>query len=96
VTVVQRNLPRPPQRQNAPTVRLVDERRFEPPRQVEVERDGIWWPGWCTGWLLCDDDRGWRALVEYVAVYDWGRGKHLGSVPPARVRQANCARGPHL
>jgi hypothetical protein len=87
--MVQRKPLRPSKPEDAYGVRLVDERRFDPPRQVEVEHDGTWWPGWCTGWLLCDDDRGWRAQVEYTAVYDWGRGKHLGSVLPARVRQAN-------
>jgi hypothetical protein len=67
-------------------VHLVAERRFTPPRLVEVERDGYWWPGFQHAWRLCDDGRGWMAAVEYVAVYDWGRGKHLDCVPPGRVR----------
>ena len=55
-------------------VHLVAERRFTPPRLVEVERDGYWWPGFQHAWRLCDDGRG------------WGRGKHLDCVPPGRVR----------
>jgi hypothetical protein len=67
-------------------VHLVAERRFTPPRLVEVERDGYWWPGFQHAWRLCDDGRGWMAAIEYVAVYDWGRGKHLDCVPPGQVR----------
>lgn len=67
-------------------VHLVAERRFTPPRLVEVERDGYWWPGFQHAWRLCDDGRGWMAAVEYVVIYDWGRGKHLDCVPPGRVR----------
>jgi hypothetical protein len=80
-----------------PPVRLVDERRFEPPRPVEVlGADGSWWPGMQRAWRLCDDDRGWVADVEYVARHEWGSGKHLASVPPERVRLVadpeNCQR----
>jgi hypothetical protein len=70
----------------APVVHLVDERRFDPPRLVEVEHDGAWWPGTQRAWRLCDDGRGWRADVEYVVEYDWGRGKHMPSVVPERIR----------
>jgi hypothetical protein len=35
-----------------------------------------------------DDGRGWLADVEHVVAYDWGQGKHLGSVPAERVRLA--------
>jgi hypothetical protein len=45
-----------------------------------VERDGQWWPGFQTAWMLCDDGRGWQASVEYGVDYEWARGKHLGSV----------------
>jgi hypothetical protein len=70
----------------AQLVRLLAERRFTPPRPVEVERDGRWWPGFQHAWRLCDDGHGWMADVEYVVAYDWGRGKHLGCVPPMRLR----------
>jgi hypothetical protein len=69
-------------------VRRLAERRFTPPRLVEVERDGHWWPGSQHAWRLCDDGRGWRADAEYVTVYDWGLGKHLSTVPAHRVRPA--------
>lgn len=68
------------------TVRLLKERRFDPPRPIEVQRDGHWWPGFQRAWRLCDDDRGWIADVEYVMQHEWGRGKHLDCVPPARLR----------
>lgn len=65
---------------------LLHQRRYDPPRLVEVEQDGGWWPGLQTAWRLCDDDRGWLAEVEYVVDYDWGRGKHLAGVPADRLR----------
>jgi len=71
-----------------PTVRLLEERRFDEPRPVEVEHDGAWWPAFQSWWLLCDDDRGWVAQVEYVIQHDYGAGKHLACVPPERVRVA--------
>jgi len=61
-------------------------RRLTPPRRVEVHRDGHWWPGFQHAWRLCDDGRGWMADVDYVVAYDWGRGKHMGCVPPERLR----------
>lgn len=67
-------------------VRLIEERRFDPPRRVEVEHDGRWWPGVQRSWRLLDDRRGWCADVEYNVAYDWGPGKHLGSVSADRVR----------
>jgi hypothetical protein len=69
-------------------VRLVEERRYDPPRTVEVEHNGAWWPGLKRAWRLLDDGCGWLAEVEYVVAYDWGDGKHLGSVPADRVRLA--------
>ncbi|MGY1712514.1 hypothetical protein ACI8AC_23685 [Geodermatophilus sp. SYSU D00758] len=67
-------------------VRLLEERRFDPPRPVLVEHDQQWWPGWPHAWRLCDDGRGWRADVEYVITHEWGRGKHVPSVPATRLR----------
>jgi hypothetical protein len=67
-------------------IRLLDERRYAPPRIVEVKHDGRWWPGFQSRWLLCDDGRRWMAQVEYTAQHDWGLGKHLESVPPERLR----------
>ena len=62
------------------------ERRYDPPRAVEVERDGRWWPVLQSAWRLLDDGRGWMAEVNYVVEYEWGREKHLGAVPADRVR----------
>ena len=70
-------------------VRLLKERRFDPPRLVEVERDGHWWPGFQRARRLCDDDRGWVADVEYVMRHEWGPSKHLEAVPAHRVRPSN-------
>lgn len=67
-------------------VRLLDERLFDPPRLVEVERDGAWWPGVQRAWRLCDDHRGWMADVEYVVQHDWGLGTYVAPVPAERVR----------
>ncbi len=67
-------------------VRFINERRFNPPRVVEVGHDGAWWPGRQRAWRLCDDGRGWRADVEYVVQHEWGRGTHMPCVPPHRVR----------
>ena len=50
-------------------VHLLEERRFDPPRGVEVERDGYWWAGFQRAWRLCDD-RGWVAHVGYVVQHD--------------------------
>ena len=67
-------------------VRLIEERRYDPPRTVEVEHEGRWWPGLQRSWRLLDDGRGWLADVEYVVAHDWCMGKYLGSVPADRVR----------
>ncbi|MGY1692002.1 hypothetical protein [Geodermatophilus sp. SYSU D01105] len=72
----------------AVTIRLVEERRYDPPRSVLVEHDGEWWPGLQRAWRLCDDGRGWMADVEYSVRHDGGIGKHLPCVPPERVRLA--------
>jgi len=70
-------------------VRLLHERRYDPPRPVEVEHKGQWCPGFQSRWLLCDDDRGWMAQVGYTAQHQWGRARHLESVPPERIRMAD-------
>lgn len=68
---------------------LLDERRYDPPRAVEVEDEGQWWPGFQSRWLICDDGRGWMAQVQYSTQHEWGLGKHLQSVPPERLRLAD-------
>lgn len=60
-------------------------RRIDPPRPVEVELDGVWWPGSQDAWVRWPD-RTWRASVEFIAQYDWGDGKHVMSVTEDRVR----------
>jgi hypothetical protein len=67
-------------------VRLVEEWPYDPPRTVEVEHEGQWWPGLQRSWRLLDDGRGWLAEAEYVVAYEWGAGKRLGGVPADRVR----------
>ncbi len=67
-------------------VQLLEVRQFDPPRPVEVEHGGRWWPGSQSAWRLCDDGRGWRADVEYVVEHEWGRGRHVATVSPDRVR----------
>ncbi len=67
-------------------VRPLKEHRYDPPRVIEVEHGGQWWPGFQSAWRLCDDGRGWMADVEYSVQHEWGRGKHLQTVPPERVR----------
>jgi hypothetical protein len=62
-----------------------DVRRIDPPRLVEVERDGSWWPGSQDAWVRWPDGT-WRASVEYVVQHDWGAGKYVQSVPAGRVR----------
>src|SRR3954453_22222447 len=75
-------------------VRLLDERRYDPPRHVEVELNGQWWPGLQHAWRLTWDRDHWVADVEFAAVYDWGLGKHFHCVPPGRVR-VGAAEAPH-
>jgi hypothetical protein len=67
-------------------VRLLEERTFDPPRQVEVEHNSAWWPAMQTAWRLCDDTRGWMADVSWSEQYAWGLGRHLSMVPPERIR----------
>ena len=75
----------------AMAVRLLEEKRFDPPRPVEVENEGQWLPGLQRAWRLCDDGRGWMADVEYVVLHQWGHGKHLPVVPPERIRVRGAA-----
>ncbi|NUS55866.1 MAG: hypothetical protein HOV66_13570 [Streptomycetaceae bacterium] len=64
------------------TVVVVDSRRFDPPRVVEVERDGVWYRGLQDGWVRWPDGT-WRASVEYSVAPGI---KYSQSVPAARVR----------
>jgi hypothetical protein len=66
----------------APTVRLIEERRFDPPRAVEVEHTGRWWPGFQYAWRLCDDHRGWMADLSWTEQHEWGLGTYRPLVPP--------------
>lgn len=68
------------------TVRLLDERRYDPPRDVEVLNDGAWWPGTQAAWRLCDDARGWTADVRWTQQHEWGLGTYVQSVAAHRVR----------
>jgi hypothetical protein len=69
-----------------PVVRLLEQRTFDPPRQVEVEHNGRWWTGAQAAWRLCDDHRGWMADVTWTEQHDWGPGKYMTMVPPERIR----------
>jgi len=64
----------------------VDERRFDPPREVLVEHDGEWWPAEQCAWRLSDDGRGWRADVTWAQRHEWGVGRYVTMVPPERIR----------
>jgi hypothetical protein len=67
-------------------VQLLEQRIFDPPRPVEVEHNGAWWPASQSSWRLCDDGRGWMADCTWAEQHDWGLGKYLTMVPPDRVR----------
>ena len=69
-----------------PPVRLLEERRYDPPRHVLVEHEGRWWPGFQSSWRLCDDGRGWMAEVTWSADHEWGWGQHVAMAKPERVR----------
>jgi hypothetical protein len=49
-------------------------------QEVEVERDGQWWPG--TMGLWREDERGWVATVRYAA----GGRQYTETMPADRVR----------
>lgn len=67
-------------------VRLLEERLFDPPRAVEVEQDGDWWPATQRAWRLCDDSRGWMAEVRWTRPHDWGLGTYNTMVSSERIR----------
>ena len=77
---------------DVPPVRLVVDRRYDPRRLVDVEHEGVWWPGLQHAWRLCDDDRGWMAEVEHVVQYDWVPGKRMILVSADRVRPREDSR----
>jgi hypothetical protein len=70
------------------TLRLTQERVYDPPRGVEVEQDGHWSPALQRSWQLWDDDRGWVAQVEYTVCYHWGVRTRVDMVPADRLRLA--------
>jgi hypothetical protein len=70
------------------TIRLLQERIYDPPRPVEVERDGRWLPALQHAWHLWDDDRGWEAQVEYTVTYAWGIRTRSAVVSADRLRLA--------
>jgi len=69
-------------------VHLIEVRRFDPPRSVEVEHNGRWWTGTLAAWRLCDDARGWMADVSWIEQHEWGPGKYLTMMTPDRLRIA--------
>ena len=62
------------------------ERDVRPPRQVEVQVDGRWWPGVQRGWRMYDDGSGWRAAVTFVAEGPAGLASQDADVPVERLR----------
>ncbi len=68
-----------------PSYRLLEKRAFTPPRPVEVERDGSWWPGLQSAWRLRDDGR-WVAYVVYTTQNQYGTFTLRHFVLPERVR----------
>ncbi|MGY1691390.1 hypothetical protein [Geodermatophilus sp. SYSU D01105] len=63
------------------------ERRVAPPRHVEVESAGRWWPGVQHAWRMYDDGTGWRAAVRFVAADPDGQlTSQDADVPHERVR----------
>lgn len=57
-------------------------RRFDPPRVVEVERDGVWYRGLMDGWVR------WPS-GEWLASCWWTESpgiRFVQSVPASRVR----------
>jgi hypothetical protein len=75
------------------TVRLLQERLFDPPREVEVEEQGGWSPGLQRSWQLWDDDRGWVAEVEHTLPRYWGVLTRIAVVPAGRVRLLDAVTG---
>jgi hypothetical protein len=73
------------------TVHLLQDRFYDPPREVEVERDGTWSPALQHSWQLWDDGRGWVAEVEWTERYYWGIRTVVAMVPADRVRLEDTA-----
>jgi hypothetical protein len=67
-------------------IRLLAERRHDPPGRSRSRTAATWWPGFHSRWLLCVDGRGWMAQVESSMQHEWGGREHLRSVPPERLR----------
>jgi hypothetical protein len=76
------------------TVQLVQERVYDPPRAVEVERDGTWSPALQWSWQLWEDARGWVAEVEWTERYYWGTRTVVAVVPADRLRLQEPVRRP--
>jgi hypothetical protein len=72
----------------AQPVRLIEERRFDPPRAVEVQHTGRWRPGFQYAWRHCDDHHEWMADVSCAEQHEWGLGTYRPMVPPERVKPA--------
>jgi hypothetical protein len=62
------------------------ERKVRPPRQVEIQVEGRWWPGVQRGWRMYADGTGWRAVVTFVAAGPGGLASHDADVPVERLR----------
>jgi len=66
-----------------PGVEDEDRRVFDPPRPVEVKRDGDWWPGWQSRWVRWTPGGPWKASVRYTT----GPGSvYVQDVLASRVR----------
>lgn len=70
------------------SVRLLEERRFDAPRSVEVEHNGAWWSAQQSARRLCEDGRRRMADVRWSELHEWGLGTYRPMVPPERVRPA--------
>jgi hypothetical protein len=71
----------------ATPIPLIEGRRFDRPRAVEIAHNGRWWRARQAGRRLSDDGRYWRADLEWSESYQWGLGKHLSTVPPEPLRR---------
>jgi hypothetical protein len=76
------------------TVHLLQDRNYDPPRAVEVERDGAWFPALQHSWQLWEDGRGWMADVEWTECHYWGTRTVGAMVPADRVRLAGARNAP--
>jgi hypothetical protein len=69
-----------------PPVSVLEERRFDPPRRVDVQHNGSWHLGYQRAWRLCDDTRGWTAEVRWSEPHDWSLGTHDTMAAPEQLR----------